>query len=90
MLSLLIRRDGIPEVNNISSILATTGTLTAVSLIVVLLRLYVRIFMLKSFGWDDGIMTVTMVRTRLTGLYHCSNSLSGDLAECFCLMGGRN
>ncbi len=54
-------RDEIPADNNVSSILATTASLTAIALFVVLLRLYVRTFMIKSFGWDDWVMALTAV-----------------------------
>lgn len=55
------RRDAVPAVNNIPTILATTACLTAIALFVVLLRFYVRIFMLKNFGSDDWVMALTAV-----------------------------
>jgi len=58
---ILGRRDEIPAENNIPTILATTASLTAIALSVVLLRFYVRIFMLKNFGWDDWVMALTGV-----------------------------
>ena len=38
--------------NQASQLLAVTGPLFALSTLAVLLRFYVRIFMLKMFGWD--------------------------------------
>ncbi|KAK5937273.1 hypothetical protein PMZ80_010573 [Knufia obscura] len=59
MEAVLGRRDAIPAENNIPSILATTASLTAISLFVVVLRFYVRVFMLKNFGSDDWVMALT-------------------------------
>lgn len=38
--------------NQAPRLLAVEGTLFALSMSAVLLRFYVRIFMLKTFGWD--------------------------------------
>ena len=35
-------------------VLLTTGIITALMLIFVLLRLYTKAVVLKSFGWEDG------------------------------------
>jgi hypothetical protein len=48
---------------NASQIMAITSTFFAIALLVVLLRCYVRITMLKVFGIDDWIMVFAMVRT---------------------------
>ena len=47
---------------NAPQIMAITGSFFAIALVVVLLRCYVRISMLKVFGIDDWIMVFSMVR----------------------------
>jgi hypothetical protein len=42
-------------------LLAVEGTLFAVAMTAVLMRFYVRIFMLKTFGWDDWMMLIAAV-----------------------------
>ncbi|KAL9081248.1 MAG: hypothetical protein Q9157_000223 [Trypethelium eluteriae] len=49
------------EYSNASGILAIVGTLTALALLVVLLRIYVRACMLKVFGIDDHLMVLAML-----------------------------
>lgn len=49
------------EFNNAPQILAITGCFFAATFIVVLLRCYVRLSMLKVFGNDDYTMMVAMV-----------------------------
>jgi len=49
------------EQSNAGNILALLGSLDSLAMIVVGLRLYVRISMLKSAGADDYIMTAAMV-----------------------------
>lgn len=48
---------------NAPEILAITSTFFAAALLIVLLRCYVRIIMLKVFGIDDYVMVFAMVRT---------------------------
>lgn len=48
--------------NNAPEILAITGTFFTAAMIVVLLRFYVRLVMLKLFGIDDYVMVFAMVR----------------------------
>ena len=50
---------------NAPEILAITGSFFAVAAVVVLLRCYVRIAMLKVFGIDDYIMVFAMVCWKL-------------------------
>ncbi|KAF9694315.1 hypothetical protein EKO04_007413 [Ascochyta lentis] len=40
-------------------LLAVTGSLFGLAMITVLMRFYVRIFMMKIFGWDDVMMTIS-------------------------------
>jgi hypothetical protein len=47
--------------DNSHQILSITGTFFTAALIVVLLRCYVRLAMLKVFGIDDYVMVVAMV-----------------------------
>ena len=49
------------EYSNANGILAIVGTVTALALATVLLRIYVRAVALKVFGVDDWLMVVTMV-----------------------------
>jgi hypothetical protein len=44
--------------NQAAKLLAVEGPLFALSTIAVLLRFYVRIFMLKTFGWDGMFMSL--------------------------------
>jgi hypothetical protein len=56
--------------NQAARLLAVEGSLFALSTTAVLLRFYVRIFMLKTFGWDDGMMLVALVLSSTTlGLF---------------------
>ena len=87
ILSSLVPRDDVPADNNIDSILAITGTLTAISVLVVLLRLYVRVFMIKTFGWDDGVMAVTMVGLIRTNRSQAAHIPSGHLTSSACSVG---
>ncbi|KFY98300.1 hypothetical protein V498_01565 [Pseudogymnoascus sp. VKM F-4517 (FW-2822)] len=47
--------------NNGPQILAVVGFLMGFGMLVVLLRVYVRVFMTKTMGWDDYIMIVAQV-----------------------------
>jgi hypothetical protein len=47
--------------SNASNLLAIHGTFCGIAVLCVLLRLYVRIFMLKSVGSDDYIMLAAAV-----------------------------
>jgi hypothetical protein len=42
-------------------LLAVEGTLFAVAMTAVFMRFYVRIFILKTFGWDDWMMLIAAV-----------------------------
>ncbi|KAF2737662.1 hypothetical protein EJ04DRAFT_510103 [Polyplosphaeria fusca] len=55
--------------SNAPAILATTGPFFAAAAIVVLLRVYVRISMLKVFGMDDYVMALAMLLAAAT--YAC-------------------
>lgn len=48
--------------SNAATILAVNGVFTGVSLLIVLLRVYVRTIMLKTFGADDYFIVAAMVR----------------------------
>ncbi|KAL2068836.1 hypothetical protein VTL71DRAFT_15174 [Oculimacula yallundae] len=50
-----------PNENNGGKIVALSGTLTAFALFAVMLRMYVRTFMLKTVGGDDYVMILAMV-----------------------------
>ncbi|RKU47246.1 hypothetical protein DL546_008779 [Coniochaeta pulveracea] len=49
-----------PADNEGPRILAATLAITALALITVTVRLHVRLGMIRSFGWDDGLMTFAM------------------------------
>jgi hypothetical protein len=48
--------------NNASSLMMQAGTIFGIALAITLLRCYVRLGMLKSFGKDDWTIIVSMVR----------------------------
>jgi hypothetical protein len=57
-----------PEIlayNNAPQIVSITAVFFAMAAIVVLLRCYVRIAMLKTFGADDYVMVLAMVTLQL-------------------------
>ncbi|KAI1342837.1 hypothetical protein F5Y15DRAFT_270203 [Xylariaceae sp. FL0016] len=56
-----------PDQNEGPYVLGATISVTAIALITVVLRLYVRFGMLRSFGWDDAFMTLAMALS-LSGL----------------------
>lgn len=43
--------------------------LTVISAIVVMLRLYTRLFVQRGTGWDDAMMVVGMVRSVATKIF---------------------
>ncbi|KAL5584033.1 hypothetical protein FOVSG1_015384 [Fusarium oxysporum f. sp. vasinfectum] len=49
-----------PNENGATDILAATALIIALSTIVVLARLYVRIFVIRNTGWDDGFMILSI------------------------------
>ncbi|KAG9194707.1 hypothetical protein G6011_04742 [Alternaria panax] len=56
--------------NQAGRLLAVEGSLFALSTIAVLLRFYVRVFMLKTFGWDDIMMAIALALSSTTlGLF---------------------
>ncbi|KAM0809282.1 hypothetical protein AB5N19_09625 [Seiridium cardinale] len=61
-----VRSDNGQVDTNAPSILGVTGTLMALSFVVVSLRCYVRLVMLKSFSMDDAIMIVALVMAVLS------------------------
>lgn len=44
-------------------VLALIVVMTVISTIIVMLRVYSKIFVIRSMGWDDGMMIVAVVRT---------------------------
>jgi hypothetical protein len=59
--SLALPGAGLPDVNNGPAILAAVATTTIIALVVVVLRLYVRIGMLRAIGPDDYFVISAMV-----------------------------
>ncbi|KAH7398467.1 hypothetical protein BKA66DRAFT_592425 [Pyrenochaeta sp. MPI-SDFR-AT-0127] len=56
--------------NQAARLVAVEGSLYALSATAVLMRFYVRIFMLKTFGWDDWMMLITAcISTTCLGMF---------------------
>ena len=51
-----------PDVNRGPEILAICGSLVGVALVMVLIRIWVRIKIVRQLGWDDYFMIAAMVR----------------------------
>jgi hypothetical protein len=74
------------------SVKAVAGTFGVLACVSVSLRCYVRLKIVKSFGWDDGFMVVALVSILsgfLLGPMHLSNewALPGLLYSTECLYG---
>ena len=50
-----------------TTFLAIALTLTIIASIVVTVRVYIRIWVKRTFGWDDGLIIISLVRDRLRG-----------------------
>lgn len=48
--------------NKAVSIIAVTAVFLGISLVAVSLRCFVRLRLVKAFGWDDTVMVLAMVR----------------------------
>ena len=48
---------------------ALAVVLTVISTIVIMLRVYSKLFVIRTMGWDDGMMVVAVVRTTSTILF---------------------
>ncbi|KAI4623820.1 hypothetical protein J4E80_003632 [Alternaria sp. BMP 0032] len=56
--------------NQAGRLMAVEGSLFALSTSAILLRFYVRLFMLKTFGWDDAMMAIALALSSTTlGLF---------------------
>lgn len=49
------------DTNSGPAINAVTGTLLGIAVLFVVIRCYVRLMMSRNFGWDDGIIVMTLV-----------------------------
>jgi hypothetical protein len=57
-----------PDDNHGPRLIAATAVLTGFALVSVILRMWVRIGIIKSVGWDDRVMVLAMVsRLSLSG-----------------------
>jgi hypothetical protein len=66
-----------------ASIIGVTAGFLALSLVAVCLRCYVRLRIVKAFGWDDGIMVGAMVSLFTTRSYAPkSHSTEADRFRC--------
>jgi hypothetical protein len=55
---------GDPDINRAPVPLAATGVVTAAAFISVVLKVWVRAVVIKSVGWDDRFMVMSMVSSR--------------------------
>jgi hypothetical protein len=55
-----------PNANESHKIVAAVATVTSVAAVTVFARLYVRLSMIRSFGWDVSSFSVDWCRSRLT------------------------
>lgn len=56
----------VTDENRGSGEVALIVVLTVISTIVVMLRVYSKLFIIRAMGWDDGMMVVAVVRTTST------------------------
>jgi len=52
-----------PEIRSHGTLLAITIVFTTVMVLIISMRLYVRLFMLRTPGWDDFFILIAAVRT---------------------------
>lgn len=50
------------EDQNSQAVKSVAAVFMTVACIAVILRCYVRAWVVKAFGWDDGVMVLAMVR----------------------------
>lgn len=43
------------------AIFVTSAVMVGLSVIAVLLRCFVRLYIVRAFGWDDGLMAIALV-----------------------------
>lgn len=53
------------------AIKVVAGLFTSIAFVAVILRCYVRGFLVKAFGWDDGAMVIAMVFCSLLVAWVC-------------------
>lgn len=58
--------DSLPDENRGPGVVALIVVMTVISTIVVMLRVYSKIFLIRGMGWDDAMMVVGVVRTTAT------------------------
>jgi len=63
--------------SNVSFILSLTGTFAVAALLVVILRMYVRIYMLRFVGFDDWTMILAALMALATFVCLCGESAYG-------------
>lgn len=51
-----------------TAFLAVALTSTIIASIVVTVRVYIRIWIKRTFGWDDGLIIFSLVSDRLEGI----------------------
>jgi hypothetical protein len=59
-----------PDDNNGPKLIAATAVVTGFALISVILRLWVRVGIIKSVGWDDRFIVLAMVSRLLLSRFH--------------------
>ena len=58
--------DSLPDENRGPGVVALIVVMTVISTIIVMLRVYSKIFLIRGMGWDDAMMVVGVVRTTAT------------------------
>lgn len=61
MVANVLRGANQPDDNVAPALLAATGTVTAVAILAMCARLWVRVVMIRQVGWDDWLMVSAMV-----------------------------
>lgn len=50
-----------PLVGRSLAIFVTAAVMVGLSIIAVLMRCFVRLYVVRAFGWDDGLMVIALV-----------------------------
>lgn len=53
--------DTLPLVGHSLAIFAVAAVMVSLSIVAVLMRCFVRLFLVRAFGWDDGLMVIALV-----------------------------
>lgn len=53
--------DTLPLVGHSLAIFVVAAVMVSLSIVAVLMRCFVRLFLVRAFGWDDGLMVIALV-----------------------------